>query len=171
MRKDSIIFEHWGMFRELASGRQREYFDKKLKDGHTIKCVSAKDVFTSDELKAIEIYCDIEPKMCYRTAYKLANLFPNRVKYVEGEATIFNGGLCIEHAWNLVDGEHYVDLTFEFALNKDVTKQTYVALGEYDLKTIRKVACETKLYGGVYDHLCISDIKNKERKTKNKKTK
>jgi len=171
MEKNNIIFEHWRTFAGLTDGRQHEYFEKKLKDGHTVKCVSVKDVFTSDELRAIKTYCDIEPKMCYRTAYKLTNLFPERVKYVEGEVTIFNGALGIEHAWNLVDGEHYVDLTFELALGEDVARTNYVALGEYDLRTVRNVASKTKLYGGVYDYHHINEIKERERKTKNKKKK
>lgn len=169
MRKDSIIFEHWRTFRELASGRQREYFDKKLKDGHTVKCVSVKDVFTKEEIATIKRYCQIVPKMCFRTAYRLTNLFPDRVKYVEGEVAVFNGGLGIEHAWNLVDDEHYVDLTFELALDEDVTGETYVALGEYDVDTIREVAYDTRIYGGVYNYKCINEIKNNESKTKNKK--
>lgn len=72
--------------------RQQEYFQQKIKDGHVTKCVSARDVFTPAEMKRINQYCQIEPKMCYRTAYRLANLFPDRIKYVEGEVTIFNGG-------------------------------------------------------------------------------
>ena len=160
--KNNIIFEHWRTFARMTDGRQKDFFVQKTKDGHTVKCVSALDVFTKDELRRIKTYCQIEPKMCYRTAYKLANLFPERVKYVEGEVTIFNGGLGIEHAWNLVDGEHYVDLTLEFALREDVTKETYVALGEYEVDVIREIASETKIYGNVYNELFIKKTKNKK---------
>lgn len=163
MPSNNIIVEHWRQFALLSSGRQQEYFQQKIKDGHVTKCVSARDVFTPAEMKRINQYCQIEPKMCYRTAYRLANLFPDRIKYVEGEVTIFNGGIGIDHAWNLVDGEHYVDLTFEFALNEDVTKETYVALGEYDIHTIRDVASNLQVYGGVYGYLWTKNNKPKSK--------
>ena len=156
MKKNNIIFEHWRSFAKLTSGLQKKFFSQKVRDGHTVKCVSAKDVFTDDEMKKIKSFCNIEPKMCYRTAYLLTNLFPDRVKYVEGEVTIFNGGFGIEHAWNLVDGQHYIDLTFEFAVNADVTKETYVALGEYDVDVICGVAAKTQVYGNVYNELFIN---------------
>ena len=155
MPSNNIIFEQWSSLEKLTSGLQKKFYGQKVHDGHIVKCVSAKDVFTEDELKKIKHYCKIEPKMCYRTAYLLTNLFPDRVKYVEGEATIFNGGFGIDHAWNLVDGEHYVDLTFEFALEHDVTQETYVALGEYGVDVIREVAAKTQVYGNVYNQLFI----------------
>ena len=156
---NNVILEQWKFFATVTDGYQKKYYERKLKDAHAIKCVSAHDVFTPQELERIFAYCQIEKRMCFRTAYRLANLFPDRVKYVEGEVTIFNGALGIEHAWNLVDGEHYVDLTFEFALQEDVTKEVYVALGEYDVDMIRDVACETQIYGDVWNHLSIKQIK------------
>lgn len=166
MDKNNVIFQKWKTFATLTNERQREYFKQKMKDGHTIKCVSIRDVFTDEEIKQIKSYCMVEQNMCFRTAYRLTNIFPKRVKYVEGEVTIFNGALGIEHAWNLVDGCHYIDLTFELALSRDVTKETYVALGAYDVHDISKVAGDTQVYGGVYDYLLIKKIKEKERKTK-----
>ena len=169
MDKNNVVFQHWDAWSKLASKMQSNYFKRKLKVGRTVKCVSVYDVFTKDEIAKIKRYCMIEQHMCYRTAYRLANLFPERVKYIEGEVVILNGGLSIEHAWNLVDGEHYVDLTFELALKENVTDRTYVALGEYNVDVIRDVACETHVYGGVYDKLYFDEIKKKESKTKNKK--
>ena len=160
------ITEQWRFLAELTQGNQKEYFERKVKDGHEVKCVSVDDVFTEEELDRIHEYCRIEPKMCFRTAYMLTTLFPSRVKYVEGELAVLNGNLGIEHAWNLVDGQHYVDLTLEIALGNDVTKETYVALGEYDVNVMRDVACETRMYGGVYNTMFIREIKKKERKQK-----
>ena len=162
MNKNNIIFAHWSSFAKLTSGLQQAFFKQKIRDGHMVKCVASRDVFTEDELKKIRRYCMIEPKMCYRTAYRLTHLFPDRVKYVEGEVTIFNGGFGVEHAWNLVDGQHYVDLTFEYALGEDVTKETYVALGEYDVDAIREVAAETQVYGNVYNELFIKNNKKQK---------
>ena len=170
MDRNNVIFRHWETFSKIANGRHSEYFKRKVEVGHTIKCVSIYDVFTKDEIEnKIIPYCRIEKKMCFSNAYHLTTLFPDRVKYVEGEVAILNGGLGIEHAWNLVDDTHYVDLTFELALGEDVTKGVYVSLGEYTPDVMRKVACKTLVYGGVYDWLYINETKKKERKTKKQK--
>jgi len=169
---NNVILEQWKFFATVTDGYQKKYYERKLKDAHAIKCVSAHDVFTPQELERIFIYCQIEKKMCFRTAYRLANLFPDRVKYVEGEVTIFNGALGTEHAWNFVDGEHYVDLTFEFALKEDVTKETYVALKEYDVDVISKVAARNQVYGNVYGTLFADWVKQdkaKKKRNNNKK--
>ena len=167
MDRNNVIFRNWETFSKVTSERQSKYFKRKLKAGHTIKCVSIHDVFTKDEIAhKIIPYCRIEKNMCFSNAYHLTELFPDRVKYVEGEVVVLNGGLGIEHAWNLVDGEHYVDLTFELALGEDVTKEVYVALGEYTPDVMRKVAYKTLVYGGVYDWLYMDEMKKKERKAK-----
>jgi hypothetical protein len=69
----------------------------------------------------------------------------------------------------LVDGEHYVDLTFELALGEDVTKEGYVMLGAYDAKTLRRVTNKTGYYGGIYNELLLEDYNKKNRKTKTQK--
>lgn len=168
----NTIMEQWKFFATITDGYQRAYYERKLKDAHEIKCVSARDVFTPQELERIFLYCQIEKRMCYRTAYRLANLFPDRVKYVEGEATIPKFGFGVEHAWNLVDGEHYVDLTFEYALHEDVTKEQYVALSAYDVDTIRSVAARNQVYGNVYGTLFADWVKQdkaKKKRNNNKK--
>ena len=107
-----------------------------------------------------------EKRMCFKNAHMLTCLFPDRVKYVEGEVTICGGGIGIEHAWNLVDGEHYVDLTFELALGEDVTKEGYVMLGSYDSKTLRRVTHKTGYYGGIYNQLYLDALNKKEKRNK-----
>lgn len=154
-RKTDVIYRNWSTFRELMkdSAYAVKYYSQKIKDAHDVVCVPVADVFSKKELAMIDSFVRPEQKMCFKNAFRLTSLFPERVKYVEGEVTILNGGLGIEHAWNLVDGTHYVDLTFELALQKDVTKEAYVAIGEYDVDEIRSVAIETTMYGGVYDFI------------------
>lgn len=156
----NAITEGWRMCAEFTSGHQRDYYKSMLKDANEVRCVSAEDVFTKKELEQVMAYCKIEPKMCYRTAFLLSNLFPERVRYVEGEVAMLNGAIGIPHAWNLVDGTHYVDLTFEYALHEDVTKKTYVMVGNYDVDVVRDVALETGLYGNVYNELFLRKIKS-----------
>lgn len=163
MNKTDVIFENWRMFAKLTNGQpQGAFFESKICDGRAVKVVALCDVFTRDEIRKIVRYVKPEQKMCFKNAHLLTMLFPNRVKYVEGEVTILNGGMGIEHAWNLVDNEHYVDVTFELALDADVTQEGYVALGVYDAKTLRRITHKTGYYGGIYQNLYIHKL-NKRR--------
>lgn len=169
MNKTDAIFEGWRMFAKLTKGQlQGKFFEKKLKDGKNITCVPLNEVFDTVDIELIKLAVHPEKRMCFKNAHMLTMLFPNRVKYVEGEVTILNGGLGIEHAWNLVDNEHYVDLTFELALGNDVTQEGYVALGTYDARTLRRVTHKTGYYGGVYNQLYLDAVK-KAKNGKNKK--
>ena len=167
MKKTDVIFTNWRMFAELTKGQlQGAFFERKLADGRDVQVVALSDVFTEDEIRKIKDYVRPEQKMCFKNAHLLTMLFPDRVKYVEGEVTILNGGLGIEHAWNLVDGEHYVDVTFELALGADVTKEGYVMLGAYDAKTLRRVTHKTGYYGGIYGQLYLDALNKKAKRNK-----
>jgi hypothetical protein len=164
MMMTDVIFEHWKAFKKLTQGTpQSGFFAKKIKDGHAVRCVSVYDVFTKDEIEKIKSSVRPKKHMCYKNAHVFCVLFPDRVKYVEGEVTCFNGAFGIEHAWNVVDGEHYVDLTLELVLKRDVNKKGYVALGEYDAKMLRKVTSKTGVYGDIYTHLFIDTLKRKRK--------
>ena len=163
MNKTDAIFMAWRTYKTLTQGqKQSDFFAQKLKDGKIVKCVPLCEVFDEREIDAIKRVVRPEKRMCFKNAHMLTYLFPDRVKYVEGEVTICGGGIGIEHAWNLVDGEHYVDLTFELALGEDVTKEGYVALGAYDAKTLRRVTHKTGYYGGIYQNIYINKL-NKRR--------
>ena len=162
MSKTDAIFMAWRTYKTLTQGqKQSDFFAQKLKDGKIVTCVPLCEVFDKREIDAIKQVVRPEKRMCFKNAHMLTNLFPDRVKYVEGEVTICGGGIGIEHAWNLVDGEHYVDLTFELALGEDVTKEGYVALGAYDAKTLRRVTRKTGYYGGIYQNLYINKLNNR----------
>lgn len=165
MSKTDAIFMAWRTYKELTQGqKQSDFFAQKLKDGKIVTCVQLKDVFSEGEIEVIKLAVRPEKRMCFKNAHMFTYLFPDRVKYVEGEVTICGGGIGIEHAWNLVDGEHYVDLTFELALGEDVTKEGYVMLGAYDAKTLRRVTRKTGYYGGIYTQLYIDALKKKTKK-------
>lgn len=167
MSKTDAIFMAWRTYKTLTQGqKQSDFFDKKLKDGKIVTCVRLEDVFSKEEIELIKMAVRPEKRMCFKNAHILTSLFPDRVKYVEGEVTICGGGIGIEHAWNLVDGEHYVDLTFELALGEDVTKEGYVMLGAYDSKTLRRVTHKTGYYGGIYNQLYLDALKTKEKRNK-----
>jgi hypothetical protein len=51
-------------------------------------------------------------KQCFRNAFNAA-CADQRLLYVEGVAAL--GCLCTEHAWNSLDGEHAIDLTWRDA--------------------------------------------------------
>lgn len=167
MSKTDAIFMAWRTYKTLTQGqKQSDFFAQKIKDGKIVTCVPLCEVFDAKEIDVIKQVVRPEKRMCYKNAHTLTSLFPDRVKYVEGEVTICGGGIGIEHAWNLVDGEHYVDLTFELALGEDVTKEGYVALGAYDAKTLRRVTNKTGYYGGIYTQLYIDALNKKAKRNK-----
>jgi len=167
MSKTDAIFMAWRTYKTLTQGqKQSDFFAQKLKDGKIVTCVRLEDVFSEEEIDVIKQVVRPEKRMCFKNAHMLTSLFPDRVKYVEGEVTICGGGLGIEHAWNLVDGEHYVDLTFELALGEDVTKEGYVMLGAYDAKTLRRVTHKTGYYGGIYGQLYLDALNKKAKRNK-----
>ena len=59
------------------------------------------------------------------------------------------GAFGIEHAWNKV-GDKYVDITMELVLDRDPTKEEYMALGEYEQETVVSICSEVGFYGSVY---------------------
>jgi hypothetical protein len=167
MNKTDAIFMAWRTYKTLTQGqKQSDFFVQKLKDRKIVTCVRLEDVFSEEEIEVIKLAVRPEKRMCFKNAHMLTYLFPDRVKYVEGEVTICGGGIGIEHAWNLVDGEHYVDLTFELALGEDVTKEGYVALGAYDAKTLRRVTHKTGYYGGIYNQLYLDALNKKAKRNK-----
>ena len=167
MSKTDAIFMAWRTYKTLTQGqKQSDFFAQKLKDGKIVTCVRLEDVFSEEEIEVIKQAVRPEKRMCFKNAHILTSLFPDRVKYVEGEVTICGGGIGIEHAWNLVDGEHYVDLTFELALGEDVTKEGYVMLGAYDAKTLRRVTHKTGYYGGIYNQLYLDSLNKKAKRNK-----
>jgi len=167
MSKTDAIFMAWRTYKTLTQGqKQSDFFAQKLKDGKIVTCVPLCEVFDEREINIIKQLVRPEKRMCFKNAHILTSLFPDRVKYVEGEVTICGGGIGIEHAWNLVDGEHYVDLTFELALGEDVTKEGYVALGAYDAKTLRRVTRKTGYYGGIYNQLYLDALNKKAKRNK-----
>lgn len=167
MNKTDAVFEHWRMFAELTKGQpQGAFYKQKINDGKPVTCVRLCDVFSAQEINVIKKVVRPEKRMCFKNAHMLTSVFPDRVKYVEGEVTICGGGIGIEHAWNLVDGEHFVDVTFELALGEDVTQEGYVMLGAYDEKTLRRVTNKTGYYGGIYGQLYLDALNKKERRNK-----
>lgn len=167
MNKTDAIFMAWRTYNTLTQGqKQSDFFAQKLKDGKIVTCVPLCEVFDAKEIDVIKQVVRPEKRMCFKNAHILTSLFPDRVKYVEGEVTICSGGIGIEHAWNFVDGEHYVDLTFELALCEDVTKEGYVMLGAYDAKTLRRVTHKTGYYGGIYNQLYLDALNKKAKRNK-----
>ena len=170
MNKTDGIFEGWRAFAAMMKGHaQGSFYNRKIKDGKPVNCVCLHDVFSTEEIDFIKRVVQPEARMCFKNAHTLTSIFPDRVKYVEGEVTICGGALGTEHAWNLVDDKYYVDLTFELVLGKDVTQEGYVALGTYDAKTLYQVTNKTGYYGDIYNYLCFEEYKKKQRKTKKQK--
>lgn len=132
--------------RLCLNDKQKEYYNHMAAVAQPVQCVSVYDVFTPDEIKSIKQLLKPQIKQCYRNSEMLCELFPNRVKYVEGYGySIFP----IEHAFNRI-GDKYIDITWELALHEDVTKKQYVSLIEADRNEVVKAMLDTGEYGGYY---------------------
>ena len=158
--KQNAILTQTEYFANICAGLQKKFYEQQLQDFHEVKCVKLSDIFTNDEICTIKMAVKPKKKECYRNAHLLTALFPDRVQYVEGQVTIFNGAFGVEHAWNKVD-DKYVDLTFELALGEDPTNELYMALGEYNLTAITMVTSDTGYYGSIYNQIFINANKNK----------
>ena len=96
----NAILSQTEYFAKVCSGLQKKFYEQQLKDFHRVECVSFKEVFTKDEIRLIKQAVKPKKKECYRNAHLLTALFPDKVQYVEGQVTIFNGSFGVEHAWN-----------------------------------------------------------------------
>lgn len=137
--------------------KQQAYFEELARVAICVKTVSINEVFSPEEIKIIRRVVKPERKQCYKNAHILTQLFPERVKYVEGKV---NSIIPIDHAFNKV-GDKYIDITFEMALKDDPTQYEYVLFGEYDNETIESLAEETGYYGEYYRALYIKNLEKK----------
>lgn len=121
------IIEEIKELRELGLGSmQTKFYDDMLEVAKEVEVVPISKVFSAAEVRQIIEVIRPQKRQCYRNAALLSEMFPNKVRYVEGfTRQYFN----IEHAFNKV-GDKYVDITFELALGEDVTKYEYVSLVE-----------------------------------------
>ena len=141
------------MLARITSGTQQEMYQQMSRDAREIKCVPLSEVFTKGEIAEIKSVVRPKAKCCYENAYHLASRMHNTGKeilYCEGYM-VFHG-LPIEHAFNKVNGL-YVDITAELVLGDDVTKNDYVAYGEWDENTALRAMALDGCYGCVYQKL------------------
>ena len=141
---------------------QKAWFEQQANDARPVQCVRMRDAFTPDQLRFLfqTMGYKTQQKMCYRNAADLvervawmAGHFDPDVpetKYVEGFAYAY-GLLPIEHAFVKV-GDVYIDPTFERALHRDVRKEMYVTLAEYDFLEMARLQAETGYYGDLYQY-------------------
>ena len=125
--------------------KQKRYF-QYLKDQYKeVRVTPLNEVFTVKEIHLIKKVVKPQPKQCFRNAAKLVELFPDRVKYVEGKV---NKWFPIEHAFNLVDGDKYVDLTFELVLkDEEVISYEYASFLELNYEEQIDFMLSTGMYG------------------------
>ena len=155
--EENILIRELKQLASITSGIQKKWYEDMITNAKPVKVVSVYDVFSKEEVANIKRIIKPKKKQCYRNAFDFANKFDN-VIYCEGRVTLFEGGgFGIDHAFNKV-GDKYVDITMELVLNKDVTKETYISIGEYDNTIVNRIALQTKYYGGVYNELYIEQL-------------
>lgn len=145
MGKENFMISQMQRIASITSGRQREFFNFKLRHAKEVAPVSIRDVFTADEIERIIEEVKPKKKQCFKNATLITQLFPD-VVYVEGEFG-FAGVIGIEHAFNR-RGDKYFDVTAEICLGSDVTKESYISILEEDDKdALTRFNMDTKTYG------------------------
>lgn len=135
---------------------QLAFMRQRLNDAKPVKCVPIKEVFTPKEIQAIKSRINPKAKECYKNALLLSCMFPDKCKYVEGYAWAICTGT--EHGFNRV-GDQYVDITFELALNEDVTPLPYVSLIEANaIDVLLDVEEHNNTTGEYYQHKYIESL-------------
>lgn len=141
------IIEYIKDLESLVDEDQRGYYEQMLWDAKEVKCVSVRDVFSGRDIKYIKSF--VKPKECFKNAVILASVFHERCEYVEGYGCAF---FPVEHAFNKIDGK-YIDITWELALNEDVTDWQYISLIEADIRDVMKdIAKHGNCAGDYYRH-------------------
>lgn len=142
LRKELLWYE------QMLQGKQKELMRQIIHDAKDVVVDSINDVFTKEEIKKIKKVVRPKAKECYKNAFLLTQLFPEKVMYVEGKMSCFKS-ISLEHAWNKV-GDKYVDITMELVLKKNPKDEEYMSLGCYEYKEILDVAVKLGYYGEVY---------------------
>lgn len=118
MQEKNTILEFLDSMRLITLGLSGVYAyreDCLRRDALPIEIVSVRDVFTEYEISTILRVINPKVKQCYKNAFLLSSLFPDRVEYCEGLYTDY----AFEHAFNKV-GDVYVDITAEFPLEHTI---------------------------------------------------
>lgn len=135
---------------------QKDYFVKMAADAKPVQCVSIREVFTLSEIRIIEQVLQPKAHQCYRNAALLTELFPGRVKYVEGFG--WDKYFKIDHAFNRV-GDKYIDITWEMVLKENVNELPYVSLIEADSDALLADICaHNNITGDYYRHKYIEGL-------------
>lgn len=157
MENNPIIEELQAFASMNWNAKQKAYFERMAADAKPVQCVSVRDVFTADEIRQIKRVLRPKKHQCYRNAALLTELFPGRVKYVEGFG--WNRIVKVEHAFNRV-GDKYIDITWEMVLNEDVTTYPYAALIEAECDEIlADIQAHDNTTGDYYIHKYIEEQK------------
>ena len=169
MKTNRIIEELRAIASLPLNPEQKAFYEKRAADARPVECVRMRDAFTPEQLRFIfgiaEYKC--RQKQCYKNASNLVQItnfirtelkMPMPVvKYVEGYAYSY-GLLPIEHAFVKV-GDKYIDPTFERALHRDVRKELYAVLMEFDCDEMERLQAETGYYGELYEYSYIKQFR------------
>lgn len=156
---ESNLLKELQGFRDLTSGKQREFFEEMLSGAKEVECTPLSEIFSKTEIARIRSMVKPQVKECYRNAHLMALYFPD-VDYVEGKVQM-DCGLGIEHAFNR-RGDRYFDITWELVLHNSVKDVPYLSIGEYTADEINKVALETGYYGDIFRNQYIKKCYGKE---------
>ena len=161
MRGIDVIRDYFEKMRSLygVDAKERVFFEHYLKDLKEVRCYPAAEVLTKEEISYIKKRVILIPKECYSNALHVSQILAETyadIAYVEGVA-LAGEVLPISHAFVKV-GSKYIDPTFEWVLDKDVEKETYAVLGEWNPDEALRRMAKWGTYGDVYVNSILQDL-------------
>lgn len=159
--KDNQLIQELEQLRDIMSNtHQRRYYDIVLEKAKPIEVVPLSEVFTAEEIEGIKKLINPKKKECFKNAMCFTLDFGD-VKYVEGRLLLADA-FGTSHAFNKV-GDKYVDITLELALGKDIRKEQYIKIAEYDQKRAIEELMHSQCYTNITDRIIWEKIKRGEK--------
>lgn len=149
----------------IMSGKQKKFWDWKIRHAKSVKCVPVEEVLTPQEIERIKA---LKPMMkeCFKNAASIV-MFANieGVAYVEGELGI-GKAIGIEHAFNR-RGDKYFDVTLELGAERDVTAEDYVSVLEVEnRKDVSDVILECKMWTSLIPYFARKELETDNKVSK-----
>ena len=135
---------------------QKKYYLDLLSVAHPVRVVSAYEVFTPDRVTALKELVRPAKKECYRVATLLSQVTDGEALYTEGQFHAVCLG--VDHAFNYIpEKDVYVDFTVEFALERDPSKEAYIAFRTFDNETLLNMIVKNQCYGDIYRYVWFEE--------------
>ena len=147
---------------EGLSEMQAQYYAELLDCARPVHVVSAREVWSPEEVKRLRDTIRPAKKECYRTATLLAINTDGEARYVEGQFWAHCFG--VDHAFNYVPSKGvFVDFTAEFALGYKPEDEAYIAFTDFSNEQLFEIIEKNGYYGNIYNEVYLRKIQRGEK--------